>query len=247
MNRRKTPLDKGYIEPHMCDVDLRLYIIGRLPFFKELPPVTIQKINESFIERGYQAGEVIYLEGSAASRLFVVADGNVKLMRHTMSGKDVLLDVLVQGEFFGSLTFGDSDRYPDSAVAQTPVCALSIEGEDFRQVLRQYPSVSLKVMEIMDRRLREAHEMVRLLSTSSVEGRLAYVLLKLGDKLGEVEDVGLLIQMPLGRGELAELTGTTTETASRVMSHFQKMKLIQTGRQWVAILDKIGLAALIEN
>lgn len=231
----------------MCDLDLRLYIIGRLPFFKELPPATIQNINESFTERGYQAGEMIYLEGSTASRLNVVADGNVKLMRHTMSGKDVLLDVLVQGEFFGSLTFGEGDYYPESAVAQTPVCALSIEGENFRQVLRQHPSVSLKVMEVMDRRLREAHEMVRLLSTSSVEGRLAHVLLKLGDKLGEADEVGLLIQMPLGRGELAELTGTTTETASRVMSQFQKMKLIQTGRQWVAILDRTRLASLVEN
>jgi CRP-like cAMP-binding protein len=86
--------------------------------------------------------------------------------------------------------------------------------------------------------------MVRLLSVSSVEGRLAHVLLSLGDKLGEQDKVGLLIQLPLGRADLAELIGTTTETVSRMMSQFQKDGLIQTGRRWVAIVDKTSLAEL---
>ena len=104
---------------------------------------------------------------------------------------------------------------PKSAQAHTPVCTLSIAGSDFRQVLVDRPPVALKVMDIIAERLVAAHEMMRLLSVASVEQRLAHVLLKLGEKLGEPDDVGLLIQMPLGRGELAELTGTTPETASR--------------------------------
>jgi CRP-like cAMP-binding protein len=247
MNRRKTPLDQEHIEPHMCDLDLRLYILGHLPFYKGLPASTIRDINELFTERGYAAGEIIYLEKSPASRLYVVADGNVKLMRHTLSGKDVMLDILNQGEFFGSMTHTEDDTYSETAHAHSPVCTLSIEGDDFRQILSSHPPVAMKVMDIMAQRLREAHEMVRLLSVSSVEQRLAQVLLKLGDKLGESVDVGLLIQLPLGRADLAELTGTTTETASRVMSQLQKEGLIQTGRRWVAILDKPGLAALSET
>lgn len=231
----------------MCDLELRLYILGRLPFFSGLPDSTISDINALFTERGYAVGEIIYFEKNPASRLYVVADGHVKLMRHTLSGKDVMLDVLNQGDFFGSLTHAEDDTYSETAHAHTPVCTLSIEGNDFRQILSRHPPVAIKVMEIMAQRLREAHEMVRLLSVSSVEQRLAHVLLKLGDKLGEKDDVGLLIQLPMGRGDLAELTGTTTETASRVMSQFQKEGLIQTGRRWVAITDKPGLAALTEN
>lgn len=231
----------------MCDLELRLYILGRLPFFSGLPDSTIRDINALFTERGYAVGEIIYFEKSPASRLYVVADGYVKLMHHTLSGKDVMLDVLNQGEFFGSLTHTEDDTNSETAHAHTPVCTLSIEGGDFRQILSHHPPVAIKVMEIMAQRLREAHEMVRLLSVSSVEQRLAHVLLKLGDKLGETDDVGLLIQLPMGRGDLAELTGTTTETASRVMSQFQKEGLIRTGRRWVAITDEPGLAALTEN
>lgn len=231
----------------MCDLKLRLYILGRLPFFSGLPDSTMHDINLLFTERGYAVGEIIYFEKSPASRLYVVADGHVKLMRHTLSGKDVLLDILNQGEFFGGLTHAQDDTYAETAHAHTPVCTLSIEGGDFRQILSRHPPAAIKVMEIMAQRLREAHEMVRLLSVSSVEQRLAHVLLKLGHKLGEKNDVGLLIQLPLGRGDLAELTGTTTETASRVMSQLQKEGLIRTGRRWVAITDTPGLAALGEN
>ena len=247
MTRRKTPLDHDHIEPHMCDLDLRLYILGRLPFFKGISAKTLQEINGLFIERGFTPGEIIYSEGGSTNRLYVIADGNVKLMRHTHSGKDVMLDILKPGDFFGKLTHSEDDAYSETAHAHTPVCVLSIEGYEFRQLLHQHPPVTLKVMDIMTGRLREAHEMVHLLSVASVEQRVAHVLLKLGDKLGEQDKVGLLIQMPLSRSDLAELTGTTTETASRVMSQIQKEGLIQTGRQWVAITNKSGLAALSEG
>lgn len=231
----------------MCDLGLRLYILGRLPFFQGLPASGIHEINELFTERGFLAGEIIYFESNPANRLYVVADGNVKLMHHTMSGKDIMFDILEQGEFFGSLAYEGNPAYNETAHAHTPVCTLSIEGQDFRQVLNEYPQVALKVVDIMTKRLRSAHEMVGLLSVAPVEQRLAHVLLKLGGKLGKQDEAGLLIQMPLGRNELAELTGTTAETASRVMSQLQKEGLIRTGRRWVAITDRPGLASLIEN
>lgn len=231
----------------MCDLDLRLYVLGQLPFFKHLSPTTIKDINNSFVERGYSEGELIYLTGSPAERLFVIADGNVKLMHHTLSGKSVMLDILKQGEFFGSLSHHEDDRYFETAQAHTKVCTLSIEGGDFHHLLNIHPQVAVSVMDIMVQRLQEAQAKVRLLSASTVEQRLAFVLLKLGDKLGESNDLGWLIQLPVGRADLAELTGTTTETVSRVMSQFQKEKLIQTGRRWIAITDQPGLAKLTEN
>jgi CRP-like cAMP-binding protein len=231
----------------MCDLDLRLYILGRLPFFRDLPASRILEINRLFTDHGHPPGEVLYFEGSSATSLYVIADGNVKLLRHTTSGKDVMLDILKPGEFFGSLSHSKADTYAETALAHTQACILSIDGVDFRRILSDHPPVALKVMDIMSERLREAHEMMRLLSVSTVEQRLAFVLLKLGDKLGEQDETGLLIQMPLARGDLAELTGTTTETASRVMSQFQKDRLIKTGRQWVAITNKPGLAAITES
>jgi CRP-like cAMP-binding protein len=247
MNRRKSPIDDNWVEPHMCSVELRLEILGQLPFFSDLGLPEVQTINRSFVERGFAPHETIYFAGDPATRLYAVADGNVKLMHHTLKGHDVMLNILEPGEFFGSLASSGEETYAETAQAQTPVCTLSIGSQDFRKILRQHPPVSIKMMDIMGGRLRAAHEMMRQLSVYSTDQRIAFVLLKLGDKLGEQKDVGLLIQLPLSRGDLAQLSGTTTETASRVMSQFQKEGLIHTGRQWVAITNRAKLADLAEG
>lgn len=242
--RRKSPLQLESVEPQMCTVDLRLKILGGLPFFAGLSEVEIVQINKLFRERGYGPGETIYYAGDEAGYLYVVASGQVKLIRHTLAGQDVLLDILTLGEFFGSLTTLGDDTYSDTAQAQTAVCLLTVNADDFRTILTSFPTVAISVLDIVAERLRAAHEMVRQLSAYSVEKRIAYTLLKLGEKLGEPKEMGLLIQMPLSRDDLAGMTGTTTETASRIMSQFQKDGLIQSGRQWVAISDRAGLTAV---
>lgn len=241
--RRKTPIHIETVEPAACSVDLRLSILQELPFFAGLSTADIRTINEQFREFGFQPGEPIYFSGEAASNLYVVASGQVKLLRHSISGKDVLLDILMPGEYFGSLAATTDELYPDTAQALTAVCVLSISTESFRALLQQYPGVALAVLDIAAKRLQETRETVRQLSAHSVEQRIAAVLLRLADKLGEVTAEGILIQMPLSRDDLAQMTGTTTETASRIVSQFQKEGLITSGRQWLAITDRSRLEA----
>jgi CRP-like cAMP-binding protein len=244
-SRRKSPLELETIQPHMCSIELRLKILEQVPFFTELPHQAIEKINQDFIERGFTAGETIYFAGDPANHFYVVADGNVKLLRHSWEGKDILLDLLTPGEFFGSLSTIEEGIYPDTAQAMTPACVLTISTQDFRSILERYPTVAIKVLDIITSRLKIAHDTIRQLSAFSVEKRVAHTLLKLGRKLGKPEEVGLLIQAPLSRDDLAEMTGTTTESASRVMSQFQKDGLVESGRQWVAIKNCQGLEELI--
>lgn len=243
----KSPIDTRTFDPEMCSVDLRLTILSHVSFFSHLPALDIATINRSFQEKGFQPEQSIYCAGDPAERLYVVAAGRVKLLRHTLNGKDVLLDILTPGEFFGSLSVLGEEDYSDTAQAQTTTCALGIGTAAFRTVLETYPSVSLKVLDIVATRLKAAQEQVRQFSAFSVEKRIAYALLKLANKLGQPSEMGLLIQVPLGRDALAELTGTTTETASRVISQFQRDGLIRTGRQWVAISDREKLQGLIDE
>jgi CRP-like cAMP-binding protein len=243
--RRSTPLKLEDIEPQMCTIHTRLDILSRVPFFSDLSSQALAEVNQLFHEHGYEPGQPIYYAGDPAARLYVVAVGKVKLLQHTLSGQDVLLDILTPGEFFGSLSVLGDETYPETALAQTMSCILAIAASDFQAILRRYPSVTVTALETVARRLKAAHEMIRQLSAHSVEHRIAAALLKLAEKLGEPQSEGLLIQMPLSRQDLAELTGTTVESASRVMSQFQKEGLIHTGRQWVAIADKLGLAAIV--
>lgn len=240
---RYTPLETATIEPHACTISLRLQLLGQLPFFADVSDAQIDAMNGLFHEKDYAANETIYSSGDAATNLYVVAAGKIKVLRHSLSGQDVLIDILTQGEFFGSLATPGEVSYLETAQAQTMCCVLVISATDFQGVLRAHPSVALSVLDIVTVRLREAHETVRQLSAQPAESRIATALLKLADKLGEARPDGILIQMPLSRQDIAQMTGTTLETASRVMSQFRKDGLIRSGRQWVTVADRALLAA----
>lgn len=245
-DRRQTPLETEGIEPGMCTIDMRLDILSQVPFFAGLSPDDMTEVNRLFREQGHAAGETVYFAGDPATRLYVVAAGKVKLIRHTLSGQDVVLDILTPGEFFGSVSALGDDEHADTAQAQTTCCVLGITAEDFQAILERYPSVALRVLDAVAARLKAAHESVRQLSAHPVEQRIAATLLKLAEKLGEEQQAGWLIQVPLSRQDLAEMTGTTPETASRVMSQLRKAGIVRSGRQWVAIVEREELARIAE-
>jgi CRP/FNR family transcriptional regulator, nitrogen oxide reductase regulator len=180
--------------------------------------------------------------GEPASRLFVVAAGKVKLIRAGADGQDLLVEMLGDGDYFGSLEHLGEQRYSDSAVAHVQSCVLAVSALDFQSIMARFPSVSLRLVGILARRLRDAHEKLEMLSRLSVEGRIAFVLLRLAARFGEKQGLGTLIQLPLSREELGEMAGTTTESASRVISRFSREGLIRTGRRWVAVSDQRRLA-----
>lgn len=241
---RKTPLEPENIEPQMCTIDLRLTLLHQLPFFEGLSHETIIEINPLFREQGYEPGETIYYAGDPAVRLYVVAAGKVKLLRHALTGQEVVLDLLLPGDFFGNLPVLGEDTHPDTAQAHTTSCVLAITGDDFQRILGRYPQASLALLEMVSHKLREAREVIHQISASPVESRLAATLLKLADKLGEDQAGELLIQLPLSRQDLADMTGATVETVSRIMSQFRKDALIRSGRGWVAITDLDRLAEI---
>src|SRR5690606_21295738 len=129
--------------------------------------------------------------------LYVVAEGQVKLLRHAPAGQEVIVDLLLPGEFFGSLPILGEAAHADTAQAHAAGCMLTITGEHFQHILQQHPGVSLSLLEIVSTRLQEAHEIIQRLSASPVESRLAATLLKLAAKIGQDKDGKLLIQMPL--------------------------------------------------
>lgn len=242
--RRKSPVNLVATEPHQCSIDLRLRILGRLPFFAGLPRKAVESINQRFVEVGYQPGDRIYTAGDPAERLYVVAEGKVKIMQHAAAGRDVLLDILSTGEFFGNLTALGAAAFTDSAEAQSPACVLSIRSDSFRQILDEHPELALKTLDVMAARLDAANQRVLQLSSLPVEKRIAITLQKLASKLGRQKEDMLLIDVPLSRDDLAEMTSATPETVSRVMSQLQSGGVIESGRQWVGIRDLKALEDL---
>ncbi len=245
--RRETPLKNIKLEKGHCSIGVRLNKLGMVPFFQELSESDLEKVNQHFRARHFDRGDVIYREEETASLLRIVVAGKVKLVRHTLEGKDVLIDMLQPGEYFGSLPSIGDEKYMETAIAQTQACVLSVGTDDFRNILNQYPSVAVKALEITAGRLKESQEQIKQLRTRSVENRIAHVLTMLSDKFGEESEVGLLIQVPLSRKELADMVGTTAETASRIISRFQEKDWVSTGRQWIAIKNQEKIRDLSQD
>ncbi len=247
MVRLKSPVRLDWVDPEVCSLEYRLKIIGRLPFFKHLPDEAISKINTLFHDRDVSTDERIYFEGDEADHLYLVAMGKVKLVRNTESGREVLLDILHGGDYFGSLSTFGGRMHTEAAIAQTDCCILKISSEDFENILSDHPDVTRKVLEVVSQRLMEAQDIVKQLSAYPVEQRIASALMRLASKLGETREQGVLIQLPFSRQDLAAMTGSTTETVSRVMSRFAEEGLVKSGRKWVTIMDTNRLEELVKK
>jgi len=237
MVRPKSPVRLDWMDPAVCSLEYRLKILSRLPFFKHLPADAISMINDLFHDRDVTADERIYFEGDDATHLYLVAMGKVKLMRSATSGREVLLDILQGGEYFGSLTTFGGRVHSETAIAQTDCCILQISASDFERILSDYPDVTRKLLEAVNQRLMMSQEIVRQLSTFTTEQRIASALLRLAQKLGEAHGQGVLIQLPFSRQDLAAMTASTTETVSRVMSRFAEEGWVRSGRKWVTITN----------
>jgi CRP/FNR family transcriptional regulator, nitrogen oxide reductase regulator len=237
MPRPKSPVRLEWVDPAVCSLDYRLKIIGRLPFFRHLTPEAIGEINRLFEDHEVTAEQAIYFEGDPADYLYLVATGKVKLTRHTISGREVLLDILHGGEYFGNLSAISGRGYTETAIAQTDCCILQISAQNFEKVLSRYPDVTMKVLKAVGQRLEASQEIVKQLSVYTADQRVAAALLRLAKKLGEQKPKGVLIQLPFSRQDLAAMTGTTVETVSRVMSRFSAEGWVSTGRKWVSIND----------
>jgi CRP-like cAMP-binding protein len=124
---------------------------------------------------------------------------------------------------------------------------LSGSGQEFQKLLEQYPGVTIEVLKSASRSLNDAREAIRQLTTSRVDARIAMALVKLGERLGEETGQGTLIQVPLPQQDLAAMVGATPETVIRVMARMKREGLVDSGRQWVRILDPGGLRAMIEG
>lgn len=245
--RRATPLARSCAAPHACPRPLRLQVLARSRFFVGLSQDEISEIDKRMQVRGYAQDEPIYHAGASATHLYVLASGRAKLVRPTLDGQDVLVDVVTPGGLFGTLGSLGEPNYPDTAQSLTVSCALRISASEFREVLRAHPTVALRVLDDLAARLEHAHQTVRRLSGGQVHQRIAATLLALADKVGVSKDGATLLQLPLTRSDLAAMSGTTTESASRVLSKLRRDGIIATGRRWTSIIDRTRLAAVADR
>jgi len=191
------------------------------------------------IERSFMPNEFIFWDGDAPEWFYIVAEGKVKVVKYSSLGREFIIAFFGPGEMFGEVAVFENKPYPASAQAVVETKVVGIKREDFLSFLTNRPQVALRIINILGGRLRDAQGRLRDLAGERVEQRLASVLLMLSAKLG--------LTLPFTRQEIADMTGTTTETAIRVMSHLKDRGIIRSVRGKVIILDEEKLRLLSEG
>ncbi len=221
-------------------------ILMALPVFSGLSERDWEKVTDLFSERQYQRDDYIFLEGEAPEALYLVKTGKVKVLRHSTDGKDVVLRVVSTGQLLGSVAIFDGGGYPGTAQVIEDCTVLVIARNDCLTLVTRYPVFALAVIADMGNRLRSSAEQIRSLAVERVEQRIARVLLKLGSSAGSDSSEGRVIEMSLTRQDVADMTGTTVETAIRVMSKFRRNNVIRTRRGKVVLVDVEELRKIAE-
>jgi len=222
-------------------------VIKGIPIFSSLKEREVKDIGLLFIQEDFKKGEYIFWEGDPSDWLYVVAEGKVRIIKHSISGKDIILEIIPRGEIFGGVAVLDKRPYPASAQAMEDSRIIKLSRANLFRILDNYPAVALDTAIYMGKRLRDAHEMMRRLAAERVEKRIAAILLRLAERIGIRESGGIRLDINLTRLDLAEMAGTTVETAIRVMSKFGKEGLITPHTKRIVIIDKERLASLLED
>jgi CRP-like cAMP-binding protein len=246
MGARRSPLRVPTHDPASCTLEVRHEVLAGVPFFAGLDHADIVELDRRCRIEDFDTGQAVIHAGQPARRLYVVATGTAKVVRPTLAGTEVLLDIVRPGDHFGTLPTLGADTYADSVWALTPLCVLSLDGPSFDAVLDAHPEVARAGLRVMAERLEAARTHVHAMAVATSQERVALAVAILARRVGVPHDGGMLLDLPLSRDDLAAMTGTASETVSRVLAQLQRDGVIDSGRQWIVVRDLARLDELAQ-
>lgn len=219
----------------------------RVPIFSSLDEEEINSVVGLIIRRQYAKGETILLEGSELDSLNIVNHGMVKAYRYTQEGKEQILYIFSEGDFFGekNLLSRQEATYNVEALEPTHICM--IRSRDFQALIREYPDISMKIIKELSMRLDRLENAVQNMGTKNAEARIGAVLLEFAEKYGSRHPAGIQFEMPFSREGMANYIGVARETVSRRLNHLQEEGVIDmVGNKKIIIKDQEALREELE-
>ncbi len=204
-------------------------LLARLPLLAGLTErASTDLASQSRVDR-YERETVIFNQSDPCDRFWLLAEGRVKIVHQSDDGRDVILEMISPGEVFGGAAFFML-AHPATARTMTEVETISFSSEVYARLIRANPEVAQKLIRMLGGRLHSLMGL-QVLAGERVERRLAHILLKLANRAGRAEPGdSVLITLPLTRQDLADMAGTTLETAIRTLSRFREQGWVETQR-----------------
>lgn len=215
----------------------QLEFLRNVPIFSELDEETLQKIAKSGVTQSFRKNSVILSEEEAGNAMFFIASGKVKVARSSSDGKEVILAILNESDFFGEMAILDGMSRSASVTAIEDSKLFIIQRAEFLDLLKTHPEVSIALLQEITQRLRAATLKIKALSLKDAEGKVATVLLQIADETGKIKQGVVEIEDLPYQQELANMAGTSRETISRTLHSFAKKGLIELDGSKVRIIN----------
>src|SRR5512135_1978594 len=210
-------------------------LLAQSPLFHGLNDAEVRQIIEAGHARAAGRDEFFFHQGNPATTLYILIAGRVRLLQVTPEGNQIVLRFISVGDLFGAVAFLGEMIYPASAQAVGDCTAVSWDGETMQDLMERYPRLAHNAMVHMAERIQELQDRLREMATERVERRIANTLLRLARQTGKKTKEGVLIDLPLSRQDLAEMSGTTLYTVSRTLSRWEQDGVVEAGRERVLI------------
>ena len=222
-------------------------VLRGLPLFEAMSDAELDRLTGQASPRRIPQGETVFEQGERAASFYLLLHGHLKVTQVTRDGQQIIVRVVNPGDLFGfTRAIGRSD-YPGTATAAVDSLVAAWPSEAWDRFVAEYPGLAMSAIRTIGQRLDEAHTRIREMSTEEVERRVAHAVLRLVDQSGSHVEGGMRVDFPISRRDIAEMTGTTLHTVSRILSAWEEQGLVTGGRQKLVVRDVPGLTRLADS
>ena len=201
--------------------------LRKVPIFSDLSDSDLEKISSKMISRIYEKGKMILLEESEGETFFIILSGVVKVTRLSDDGREVILAILGESDFFGEMSLLDGEGRSANIVANEKSEVVTLSRRDFLDCLQKYPKIAIALLEELAVRLRKSDQHIESLSLSDSEQRIGITLIRLAEELGTIKQGDVNVKNLPFQQDLANMAGTSRETVSRTLKLLESKNLLK--------------------
>ncbi|WP_173045574.1 Crp/Fnr family transcriptional regulator [Nitrospira sp. KM1] len=222
--------------------------LSHIPLLNILSGSDRQRMLKELSETHYGKNDFIFREGDPTEYFHIVKEGTVKCVKSSSEGRECTLKMLMPGDLFccDAAAF-DGGRHPGTARPMGNVSVLRMKKKSYFDMLRRNPDAAMEVIKYLGTRLHEAQEKAKVLALDRADQRLAALLVDFGLRSGVKDPLGVRLTVRLTREDMANMVGTTTETAIRIMGRFKRDRLVSGTANRLVIRDIERLKSLVST
>ena len=211
--------------------------LRNVPIFTGLSDSDLNRIASKMVSRDYEKGQMILLEESTGETFFIITSGTVKVTRLSDDGREVILALLGENDFFGEMSLLDGEGRSANIVANEDAEVMTLSRRDFLEYLETYPKIAIALLEELAVRIRKSDQQIESLSLSDSEQRIGITLIRLAEEGGTIKRGDVTVQNLPYQQDIANMAGTSRETVSRTLKLLEDKKLVKRNGSDITIFN----------